>query len=135
MKIKTIVNDCERRPATVADPKLNMKKLEYETTYIVKENGTKYVFVIPARFEFDGASIPRALWSVVGTPFEPDLERGALLHDYLYRENPENIGRKMADTIFYETIRADTVGYCRAKTIYAGVRSGGWYAWSKHRGE
>ena len=31
------------------------------------------IFVLPAGFEFDGASIPPILWPVIGSPFDPCL--------------------------------------------------------------
>jgi hypothetical protein len=37
----------------------------------------------PAGFVFDGATIPRALWTVFGDPFIGDYRRAAVIHDLL----------------------------------------------------
>jgi hypothetical protein len=41
--------------------------------------------VVPAGFRFDGASIPRICWTVLGLhPWHPRVRKAALFHDYLY---------------------------------------------------
>lgn len=46
-------------------------------------------------FIFDGASIPRFFWRVIGSPFSPEFQKAALIHDYLYRT--QILTRKAAD--------------------------------------
>ncbi|HET7437502.1 MAG TPA: DUF1353 domain-containing protein [Thermoanaerobaculia bacterium] len=41
------------------------------------------VWTAPAGFVFDGATIPRPLWSVFGDPFIGDYRRAAVIHDLL----------------------------------------------------
>ena len=36
-------------------------------------------------FRTDGASIPRLLWRVFGSPYDPDIFAAAIAHDALYR--------------------------------------------------
>lgn len=40
---------------------------------------------VPAGWPFDGASIPRLFWRVVGPPLRATYRRGALLHDAAYK--------------------------------------------------
>lgn len=42
-----------------------------------------HVWTAPAGFIFDGATIPRALWTVFGDPFIGDYRRAAVIHDLL----------------------------------------------------
>jgi hypothetical protein len=44
-----------------------------------------HTVLIPAGFRFDGASIPRICWTILGLhPWHPKVRKAALFHDYLY---------------------------------------------------
>lgn len=47
-------------------------------------NGAKIEIFIPKGFIFDGASIPRFFWRIVGHPFHPKRVIAALVHDALF---------------------------------------------------
>ncbi|WP_160165061.1 DUF1353 domain-containing protein [Chrysiogenes arsenatis] len=81
-------------------------------------------------FTFDGASIPRALWSLVGSPFTGDYTRAACLHDALYAS--ELLSRHAADLLFFQAMLSDGVRYSKAAVMYCAVRVGGWFVWRKH---
>ena len=58
------------------------------------------VIDVPAGFIFDGASIPRFAWSVLGvTPYDPKVIAAAVVHDWMY--NAKVKSKKDADAIFY----------------------------------
>lgn len=78
---------------------------------------------ILAGFTFDGASIPRFLWSTVGHPMSPRYLEAGLIHDYLYRTGKES--RKIADYTFYKMLRHWGVPRWRAWLMWAGVRAFG----------
>ena len=78
-------------------------------------------------FIWDGASIPRELWSVVGCPSDYLYE--SLLHDALYASCIYN--RKDSDKMFHACLIAMGVDYFTAKTLYLGVRVGGEFAYGK----
>lgn len=82
---------------------------------------------IPSLYFFDGASIPRPLWSFVGSPFEPCMWAGSIAHDWIYLVHI--FDRSKADEILYQLIMQSGVGSIRAHLIWAGVRSGAWWAW------
>lgn len=77
------------------------------------------LIIVPAGFEFDGASIPDFAWSVVGHPFLRGYRRSAAIHDYLCRTKPFN--SKRVHEIFYETLADDDVEWWRRKTLYNAV--------------
>lgn len=56
---------------------------------------------IPAGFISDGASIPRAAWSIIGSPFDEYLEE-CVVHDYLYSARNKDYDREEADFILKE---------------------------------
>lgn len=81
---------------------------------------------IPAGFVTEGASIPRGLWSLVGSPFTGNYIEGAIIHDYRYwlaltAKRP--IGtRKEADDIFLKTMIFYGTPEREAKLKYWAVR-------------
>lgn len=85
--------------------------------------------VIPAGFESDGASVPRFFWRSVFPPGDQDALRGAVAHDYVYRNHPPKWSRCEADRMFYDTLTADGVGCIRAFLAWLGVRLFGADAW------
>ena len=102
-------------------------------------DGTEYV--IPAGFQFDGASIPkflRSFFSPVGV-----LLMGGLVHDYAYKyktllkENKKDtmgeLTQKRADEIFRDINILVNGFYVMNKLAYWSLRIGGFVAWNGHR--
>ena len=88
-----------------------------------------HVVTVPEGFECDGASVPRFLWSSVSPQIDPRTLRGAVVHDYLYRNAPHDWTRKEADELFYDFIREDGLAWWTAQKAYWGVRLFGGGAW------
>ena len=102
-------------------------------------NGEDYV--IPAGFQFDGASIPkflRTFFSPVGV-----LLVGGLVHDYAYKyatllksgkkKTMSTITQKKADEIFRDINIEQNGFHLLNKLAYWALRIGGFVAWNKHR--
>ena len=92
-----------------------------------------YKITVKAGFDFDGASIPQALWSVYGNPLSGKFRIAALVHDALYAS--EYFPRELADAIFLDLMKQHEVGYIKHQTMYYAVRSAGWYVWRGHTKE
>ena len=84
---------------------------------------------VPAGFESDGASVPRFFWRAVFPPGDAAALRAAILHDWIYREQPEGWTRADADNLFYEVLVGDGVPKRRALLAYWGVRLFGRSSW------
>lgn len=94
---------------------------------------------IPKGFRCDGASVPRALWLVLGfSPTDPAL-LAAFPHDFSYRNGRR---RALADVVLYvglldlnpyNTNPGKWLWRLRSWFIYAGVRCFGWLAWRNDR--
>jgi hypothetical protein len=78
----------------------------------------------PAGTIINGASIPRTLWSSVGSPYTGSYRRAALVHDAAV--GPAGIVRAEADTMFYFACLCGGCSLLQAKLLYAGVRLGAW---------
>jgi hypothetical protein len=88
---------------------------------------------VPAGFEYDLASVPRAL-----TPFiQPDeLGRSApLVHDWLYQNHglfaalEAPLKRRQVDALFRLLMLLEQVPAWRRYWAWLAVRLGGWLAW------
>jgi hypothetical protein len=73
----------------------------------------------------DGASIPRALWTLVGSPFTGDYRRASIVHDIACDEAGSNATkRRAADRMFYHACRAGGCSIWQSTLLYIGVRIG-----------
>lgn len=72
----------------------------------------------------NGASIPRPLWSTVGSPYTDDYRRASIVHDVAC--NDPTVLRKDADKMFYFACLEGGCSKNQAKILYAGVRIGAW---------
>ncbi len=108
---------------------IKVSPTEIPGQWIVLEAFTYKTIPIPKDFLFDGASIPWALQPLVkkgGRIFAP-----ACIHDFLYRSAKGD--RKACDLVFLDALLYNEVGPKKAKTMYLGVRAGGWVAWGKNQ--
>ncbi|MDB5755532.1 MAG: hypothetical protein JWR56_1960 [Massilia sp.] len=78
----------------------------------------------PAGAVTNGASIPRTLWSSIGSPFTGNYRRASIIHDVAIRT--AGIVRAEADTMFYFASLAGGCMLMESKLLYAGVRIGSW---------
>ena len=74
------------------------------------------VWIAPAGSEVDGASLPRALWSFFGGPFEGKYRNASVLHDVAYDQKSRPW--QQVDRMFYDAMRCSGVGSVEAKTFY-----------------
>lgn len=92
----------------------------------------KELIAISPGFHTDGASIPRWLHSIAGTPFDPRWMQEAALHDFLCRHGL--YPRKTCDEIFFDALSENpTVSNARAQAFYRGVRIGSIYMEDRYK--
>lgn len=75
-------------------------------------------------FETDLASIPVLVRPLI--PVNGQHRNAAVLHDFLYRNQPEWCTRLLADQIFLEAMAVLGEAKWRRNAMYAAVRSFGW---------
>jgi hypothetical protein len=84
------------------------------------------VWRAPTGSLIDGASIPRALWTVVGSPYTGDYRRASIVHDVACDDaggDPKK--RRAADRMFFHACRAGGCSIWESTILYLGVRVGG----------
>ena len=74
----------------------------------------------PPGLVIDGASIPSFAWPMVGAPLTGDFRRAAAIHDYECRM--QSIRSTLVHERFYRAMRADGVGWFRARLMFLAVR-------------
>jgi hypothetical protein len=111
-----------------------LKEYIYKTTKF--DPNKKYTIIVPQFYEYDRASIPRALLPIIT---KEELGSVApLIHDRLYRNKGilpveqvipyRTFSRKEADSIFYEAMIRCGVGRLKAELAWGAVRVAFW-AW------
>ncbi len=88
---------------------------------------------IPEGFQWDGASIPTILISLVFLkPFDHRLREASLLHDYMY---VWGLDRANADEVFRQICVENGLSPFRARVLWLGLRVGGWIPYHRSRKE
>ena len=105
-------------------------KQAYELIEPLVYNNGRFILKVKPKFDFDGASIPKALWGIIGSPMTGGYQRSACLHDALYAS--EYFDRKQCDDLFLEAMESDGVGYFKRYAMYWAVIAAGWIVWNKH---
>lgn len=72
---------------------------------------------------FDGASIPRPLWSILGSPFDGDYRDAAVIHDAGCKSRI--LPSAEVHAIFREAMMASGVAWWKANLMWAAVRVAG----------
>jgi hypothetical protein len=77
------------------------------------------IWMVPQGTQVDGASIPQALWSIIGSPLTGKYVEASVIHDYYcdVRARPW----KHVHQVFYEAMLVSGVSELRAKVMYAAV--------------
>jgi hypothetical protein len=124
------------RPNVSYDPGRNRRRpwrVEDECLYFTGVLGASHKLVVPRGYETDLASVPRVpgiYWRYGNTAVLPSI-----VHDYLYEFDPFGWGRKVADQVFLEAMRAERDPRAAASrwVMYQAVRVGGWRSWRRYR--
>lgn len=69
----------------------------------------------------DGASIPKAFWSVIGGPFEGRYRAASIIHDVYCAEETHTAEWEDVHRMFYRAMRCSGVEDSRAKLMYWAV--------------
>ena len=97
-----------------------------EEFYYIDPDGEKWI--APVGSELNGATIPRQLWGIVGSPYVGKYRRASIVHDVHVGEGANKDvskeHRMAADRMFYHACLNDGCSRKFAKMLYIGVRIG-----------
>lgn len=88
-----------------------------------------FSYVIPNGFKTDGASVPRFLWRVCGTPLGVPRLYAAIVHDWLYSGGLPGVSRADADAVYRDMLIAMGVSKAKAWIEWAALRCCGASHW------
>jgi hypothetical protein len=95
----------------------------FELTARYRYRSSRGEIAVPVGFKTDGATVPRAFWSV----FSPigDYLGAAVVHDFLYSPHNTRFTRLQSDRLFKEAMFNLGVYWLTRGLIYRAVRIGG----------
>ena len=112
-------------------------KYRLQDDYTYTPPSQMFSITVPRGFGWDGASVPRFLWTLSGIRPDGLVRAAALVHDYLYRHRGKvpgcyrHFSRKRADLLFHRMILDAGESKLTAYRAYWAVRLFGWLAWNK----
>ena len=121
------MNSFDKEPVIKVDPKDKKKPfvLMNDIEYISeKYHGQNYRVFINKGYNWDGASIPRFFWRIVGSQFDPQFAPASLIHDWLCENKGyiEKHGVQVSSDIFRDILILYNVPKWKAKTMATAVR-------------
>jgi hypothetical protein len=116
----------------VLDGLLRLRSSFHIVLYAVA--GISHSITISAGYHWDGATIPRILWPLIGSPFEPRFWEASLVHDW-YCETANHTKdyqlRVIGDSVFLCLLARAGVPYWRRALMFGGVRINSWWRYSR----
>ena len=88
-----------------------------------------YSITVKKGFDFDGASIPKWLWSIYGSPLNGNYVVASLIHDGLYAS--QLVSKSLSDKIFLDVMKQSNVGYIKRTSMYLAVKMFGGKDWKE----
>ena len=88
-----------------------------------------YSITVKKGFDFDGASIPKWLWSIYGSPLNGNYVVASLIHDGLYAS--QKVSKSVSDKIFLDVMKQSNVGYIKRTSMYLAVTMFGGKDWKE----
>lgn len=107
-------------PTHTDEEKKNIKKLpficktELKVELTDKKKNKNYKFTIPRSYCYDGASIPRLFWRVIGSNTDNKFLIAALIHDVLCENhNYVDNDKSFSTNVFNALLKASDVNACQ----------------------
>lgn len=126
-------------------------KLVEDYVAYISIDGVDWKIVVPKDFEYDGASVPRLVWSLSDLTPDGLIRAAACVHDFAYehkgkmplgstfKQNPVFPGaysshyleltRRQSDDVFKALMQRGGVNKTSRNRAYKAVRWFGWWAW------
>lgn len=87
----------------------------------------------PEGGSYDGATIPRLLWRIIGKPLSREFRWASYWHDRLCERSYYWSDRRLADAVLLALLDREHVAYWRRTAMWLAVRAYAWFVWSWRR--
>ena len=106
---------------------ISKNKYKLAESYIYRD------ITVPKDFVYDGASVPRMLWSIIGLRPDGLIRAAATVHDWLYSTSgvtgSRSYTRAESDMIFYDLMVLAEISEGKCKVAYWAVKYFGKPSW------
>ena len=82
---------------------------------------------------WDGATIPRLFWRIIGRPLSQEFRWASFWHDRLCERSYRWSDRRAADAVLLALLDREGVAYWRRTAMWLAVRLYAWTVWSWRR--
>ena len=108
-----------------------LNKTSLKVSLFNHKKSKKYEFTIPKGMRWDGATIPRLLWFIIGSKTNPKFRTPSLIHDFLcVNKYVIDFDRKFSSKVFKALLYKAGVSKWRRNLMYFAVdifqRTQGW---------
>ncbi len=110
-------------PTISLTPVDDMYQNQREAIYTFKNK----TIIVPEGYLYDGASIPRFFWRVIGSPFHPRFMCAALPHDRCYTTH--EFDKAWVDELFFRLLVIHGVSKEKAGLMFRAVEAFGADHW------
>lgn len=97
-----------------------MSPTKYKMRSTLSFVGSTHTVTVSEGFVTDGASIPRAFYTLIGCPYNGQYIGSAIIHDALY--NSRLLPKVDADRMFLEMLKDNGVGAVKRNLMYWAVK-------------
>ncbi len=104
-------------------------KHSWELTANFKYINPPISVIVPKGFLTDGGSLPRIVWTLIGSPWSGRYPKACVPHDWHYWS--QTITRKEADRQFLDGMEILGVSWWKRRLMYRVVRLVAWICWNK----
>lgn len=99
---------------------LNDGRKMYLLEMLVFTDSNNKKWITPRGTVVDGASIPKFLWHIIGSPFVGKYRRATVIHDYYCQIKDRS--SKETHVVLYQAMICDGVNKLKANLMYYGVK-------------
>jgi hypothetical protein len=89
---------------------------------------------VPTGFKFNGSSIPRVAWTLLGeSPMRGAHVHASVVHDYEYQNDELDVTRKESDDLYYKMCIQHGMSKGKAWIMWASIRVFGFFAYKERK--
>ena len=116
---------------------LDGDRLVFVSAFVVllETGGGEYRIAFTEGYSWDGATIPRLLWSLMGHPLQKELRLASLIHDWRCEHARTGAERMVGDALFLELLEKAGLPRWRRIGMWVAVRVWSLFFWRRRRGQ
>ena len=123
---------CEDLPVCLMGERLVFMR---SFTVVLETGGGVYKISLSEGYSWDGATIPRVWWSIMGHPLKQEFRLASLVHDWRCEHARTGAERMVGDALFLECLEQAGLPRWRRIGMWCAVRIYSLFFWRRRRGK